>query len=100
MNKGGTLERREPRLGWALLLGMALIGQAQAAGRFELKTMTVDAGGQHSQGTRFAIEGTAGQHDAAPRLQGPRFSVSGGFWPAATAPTSANSGIFSNGFEG
>lgn len=100
MNKSSTQKREQTVLGWALVLGLAALGQAQAGGRFELKAMTVDAGGQHSQGTRFAIEGTAGQHDAGPRLQGPRFSVSGGFWPAATAPTSANSGIFSNGFEG
>ena len=88
------------KLSWVIALGLATMGPAHAAGRFELKTITADGGGNHSQGTRFAVEGTVGQHDAAPKSQSARFSVSGGFWPSATAPTSAGNGVFSNGFEG
>jgi hypothetical protein len=100
MNTSPSKDPCRIKRGWIVVLALAAIGNSHAAGRFELKSTTVDGGGNYSQGARFAIEGTVGQHDAAPRSQGIRFSVSGGFWPTATAPTSAGNGIFSNGFEG
>ena len=80
---------------WAIpLIGVAFVGAA-AAGNFSLLSNTADGGGQHSQGVRFAVEGTIGQPDTA-QLSSPRFSVSGGFWQAAT-PISDS--IFANNFE-
>ncbi len=86
--------RRQLLLPVALALG--LIGAAQAA-PFRLISSTADAGGGHSQGTRFAVEGTAGQPDAG-WLQGQRFTLQGGFWPAA-ADAPASDILFQNSFE-
>lgn len=80
---------------WSLLLALVLIGSAAAA-PFRLIEGTADGGGQHSQGTRFAIEGSLGQPDAG-MLTGNRFAIDGGFWrPSATTHTDS---IFANGFE-
>ena len=58
---------------------------------------TADGGGNHAQGSRFRVEGTAGQPDAG-WLQGQRFTLQGGFWPATAAATSSDA-IFSDNFE-
>lgn len=84
---------------WVLILGLAAFGSAEAAGRFALKSATVEGGGNHSQGTRFAVEGTVGQTDAAPPSQSTRFTVSGGFWPTTAAPAPIKNVIFKNSFE-
>ncbi len=78
-----------------LVCALALAGAAHA-GRFELTEGTIDGGGQHSQGERFALEGSIGQSDAGV-AEGARFSIDGGFWRPAIAPRTDT--IFSHGFE-
>lgn len=68
------------------------------AAPFRLISGTVDGGGEHSQGTRFAVEGTVGQPDAG-RAQGARFRIDGGFWPTASTSTPPTDSIFSHSFE-
>jgi hypothetical protein len=75
---------------------VALATIAEAA-PFRLVSGTADGGGQHSQGTRFTVEGTVGQPDAG-LAQGPRFRVDGGFWPTAATAAPTDS-IFRNSFE-
>ena len=83
----------------AWVAAMLAAGHAHAGQRFQLQDHTADCGGNHSQGSRFAVEGTIGQHDAGTtRLQGPRFIVEGGFWPPQVATPTA-SAIFNDGFE-
>ncbi len=74
-------------------LGLAFVAHGAS---FELKEGTHDGGGQHSQGERFALEGSIGQPDAS-QTTSAHFSIDGGFWRPAIAPV-ANT-IFSNGFE-
>ncbi len=78
----------------AMLAGVAMT--AASAGPFRLVEDTADGGGQHSQGVRFAVEGSIGQPDTA-TLQGPRFEIAGGFWRPASTPASDT--LFHNGFE-
>lgn len=91
-----TGRRRRLRRTLPLLL-MALVAVAEAA-PFRLISGTVDGGGAHSQGTRFAVEGTVGQPDADV-AQGARFRVDGGFWPTAAANTAPTDSLFRNSFE-
>lgn len=67
-----------------------------SAGSFRLVSATADGGGNYAQGSRFRVEGTAGQPDAG-WLQGQRFTLQGGFWPAADATSS--DALFSDNFE-
>jgi len=91
-----SIDRRR-RLRRALpLLLLALVVAADAA-PFRLISGTVDSGGAHSQGARFAVEGTVGQPDADV-AQGTRFRVDGGFWPTAAASTTTDS-LFRDSFE-
>jgi hypothetical protein len=88
-----------PRRHWLVpvTLALGLICSATQAAPFRLISSTADAGGSHSQGTRFAVEGTGGQPDTG-RLQGQRFTLQGGFWPtAADAPNSDT--LFRDSFE-
>jgi hypothetical protein len=78
----------------AMLAGVAMT--AASAGPFRLVEDTADGGGQHSQGIRFAVEGSIGQPDTA-TLQGPRFEIAGGFWRPVSTPVSDT--LFHNGFE-
>jgi hypothetical protein len=80
----------------ALLCLLALTTMVEAA-PFRLISSTIDGGGEHSQGTRFALEGTIGQPDVSV-AQGVRFRVEGGFWPE-TAPATQADPIFRNSFE-
>lgn len=94
------LVRRSLTTVFALLaLGvLAATTPALAGQRFRIESHTSDGGGNHSQGTRFAVEGTAGQPDAGPTLQGVRFAVQGGFWHAASTP-SQDPILFKDSFE-
>jgi len=82
----------------ALPTGLASIALATSAlaSPYRLIEGSVDGGGGHSQGSRFAIEGTVGQPDAG-RLTGQRYLIEGGFW-RPDAPNLPDS-IFSNSFE-
>lgn len=80
-------------LRWGLLVGALLAAGAVAAGSFQIDEHTIDGGGEFSQGSRFAIEGSLGQPDtAAP--QGGRFAIDGGFWRATS-----DDSLFQDGFE-
>lgn len=61
---------------WLLL---ALLASVPANASFRLIDGSADGGGRHSQGSRFAVEGTAGQADTE-LLAGTRFRLYGGFW--------------------
>lgn len=78
---------------------LAVIGltcsAAALGGSYSLAGSTIDGGGQHSQGARFAVEGTIGQPDVDP-ASGSRFTLAGGFWPEAPVTTDT---IFANRFE-
>lgn len=76
-----------------LLAGALLAAGAVAAGSFQIDEHTVDGGGEFSQGSRFAIEGSLGQPDTA-TPQGGRFAIDGGFWRAAD-----NDSLFQDSFE-
>jgi hypothetical protein len=51
--------------------------------RFAITKTTIDAGGAGTPGPRFALTGTIGQPDAAPRFVSAdnRFVIEPGFWP-------------------
>jgi hypothetical protein len=69
----------------AVLLVLA-VPSAHAQGSYELSWWTVDGGGiTGASGGGFTLGGTVGQPDAGGPLAGGLFSVSGGFWPTATA---------------
>lgn len=84
--------------GWALLASGVLMAGVLHAADYRLQSATVDGGGQHSQGSRFAVEGTIGQPDSG-RLAGSRFVVEGGFWPASAGGATPPDKLFANGFE-
>jgi hypothetical protein len=88
-----------PQIKPAGALALALIGltcsAAALGGSYSLASSTIDGGGQHSQGARFAVEGTIGQPDVDP-ASGSRFTLAGGFWPEAPVVTDT---IFANRFE-
>lgn len=90
-----------PRLGRSALALATLLAfpAVLAAGgpRFSLTSDTVDGGGSHSQGARFALEGTVGQPDTGLAV-GQRFAVEGGFWTGANALPLQDS-IFQDSFE-
>lgn len=86
-----------PRRRWALPLALVALASMAEAAPFRLVSGTADGGGEHSQGSRFTVEGTVGQPDAG-LSQGPRFRVDGGFWPTA-ADSAATDSIFRNSFE-
>ncbi|MBK7145506.1 MAG: hypothetical protein IPH76_09960 [Xanthomonadales bacterium] len=77
------------------VLAIVLTGGALAS-PFEIEEFTVDGGGNHGQGARFALEGSIGQPDAA-TLTAARFAIDGGFWrPLENAP---GDDIFHDSFE-
>ncbi|GMU42074.1 MAG: hypothetical protein IT479_09185 [Xanthomonadales bacterium] len=86
--QGKTLRR------WLWPCALAAAGGV-AAGSLEISEFTVDGGGDYSDGSRFAVEGSIGQTDTA-TLQGSRFAIDGGFWRPAAAATDA---IFQDSFE-
>lgn len=86
------------RLPGSLALLLGLLAAAAQAAPFRLTSATVDAGGTHSQGARFSVEGTAGQPDAG-RLQGARFTLEGGFWPTTEPTAPQGDALFQNSFE-
>jgi len=85
----------------ALSAGLALIALATSslASPYRLIEGSADGGGGHSQGSRFAVEGTIGQSDAGD-LAGQRFALEGGFWrPASPDAPNLPDSIFSTSFE-
>jgi hypothetical protein len=82
-----------------IAVACCLIAGASPASPFRLLSATVDGGGGHAEGARFALEGSIGQPDPG-RSSSARFTVDGGFWPATPAlPPPAPALVFRNGFE-
>lgn len=52
---------------------------------FALAWWTVDGGGGASSGAGFGLQGTVGQSDAGPTLQGGGYALKGGYWAAGGA---------------
>lgn len=85
------------RIARAAALTLLWLALPASAGSYRLVSGTADGGGNHAQGSRFRIEGTAGQPDAG-WLQGQRFTLQGGFWPTAAAVAPSDT-IFADNFE-
>lgn len=71
---------------------------AASAAPYRMLDSTIEGGGGHAQGTRFALQGTFGQADAG-RIAGARFTLDGGFWHASVPHQPASDLIFRNSFE-
>lgn len=82
----------------ALLAVLLVLSALADAAPFRLISGTVDSGGAHAQGSRFAVEGTVGQPDTGLSV-GNRFRVDGGFWPTTTRSAPPADPIFRNSFE-
>lgn len=90
-----TTARRRAPIRALLSLGLLIALPASAA--FELVDGTADGGGQFSQGSQFAVEGTIGQADTE-ILDGSQFHISGGFWASVSSAPPADA-IFSDSYE-
>lgn len=67
------------------LVAIACVGAAQA--QFDLSWNTIDGGGaMFSAGGGFSVGGTIGQPDAG-MMSGGQFTLVGGFWAGAGAPS-------------
>jgi hypothetical protein len=97
---------RDGRVQAALLaLSLLLIwacAPAQAGGSiggiYELTHSTIAVGGGRSTGGSLEVNGTIGQHDAAPRLAAGGLTLQPGFWTAAESEPRPDA-IFRDGFE-
>ncbi len=78
-----------PLVAVACVLGISQTGRAQSGGPFTITAFTIDGGGGTSSGGPFTLSGTIGQPDAGPPLVGGTFSITGGFWAAASSGTPA-----------
>ena len=58
-----------------------------ATNDFSINWWTVDSGGGTSQGGDFSVSGSVGQPDAGEPMSGGSFTVVGGYWEGAVAPT-------------
>lgn len=92
----GFLSRLASCSAAAVVLSAALFIPISSAA-YELVAGTADSGGGHSQGSRFAVEGTIGQPDTQ-RLDGSRFQLAGGFWAGVQAGPLPEP-LFADGFE-
>jgi len=66
-----------------LVVGTAT-AQAQSGGGYDLTWWTADGGGSRLTGSRYVLQGTAGQPDAG-ALNGGGYSLAGGFWGGGAA---------------
>ncbi len=70
--------------------GLVAPTAAQTGGSYDLSWSTVDGGGgTFSTGGVYSLGGTIGQPDAG-AMTGGAYSITGGFWPAATASGASN----------
>jgi len=63
----------------AVLLSGAALAVAASSSGYTLDWFTVDGGGGHSLGGRYALDGSIGQPDAG-TLTGGGYTLRGGFW--------------------
>jgi len=69
-------------LSFALIASLLLVTVVLAqSGGYSLNWWTVDGGGGKSTSSGYILEGTIGQPDAGPTLQGDGYTLQGGFWP-------------------
>jgi hypothetical protein len=64
-----------------VLSGLAVAVLGLAAQTYSIEWSTMGGGGGRSVGGNYVIEGTIGQPDAGPTLQGGAYELQGGFWP-------------------
>lgn len=70
-------------------LSLLVLVSGTSAQPFSIARFVIAGGGGASVGGNFVLNGTLGQHDAAPpSLIGGGFSLNGGFWFPAAVPTS------------
>jgi hypothetical protein len=70
---------------------------AAGAQSLDVTRHAVASGGGRSSGGSFSVNGTVGQADASPRLDGGAFELRGGYWSSA-AQTSGDT-LFRDSFE-
>jgi hypothetical protein len=86
-----TMKTASKRILVSVLPGLAVLAtgpltKAQTGGPYDLSWNTVDGGGgTFSTGGTFSVGGTIGQPDAGV-MSGGSFTLTGGFWPAASVP--------------
>lgn len=74
-----------------LILLAACCTAAQTGGTYSITESVIAAGGtQAASGGGYVMQGTIGQSAAGMQSSGGQFSVRGGFWSEAFAPTAAN----------
>ncbi|HDN80285.1 MAG TPA: hypothetical protein ENG33_07470 [Chloroflexi bacterium] len=78
---------RKRALTLALVALLAFTAVALAQGGYNLTWWTVDGGGGRSAGSGYILNGTIGQPDAGPKLQGGDYTLQGGFWPGGAMVT-------------
>ena len=90
------------RLAFIVLLACAagsVLAQS-SGGAYAIRRHVVAGGGGQSAGGSFSLNGTVGQHDAAPAATGGPYTLAPGYWGPAAAPGQQGADpIFSNGFE-
>jgi hypothetical protein len=77
----------------SLIFVVSLVGILLCAGAvlaaadqgYDLPWWTVDGGGGHSQGPGYVLDGSIGQPDAKPVLNGGNYRLMSGFWGGAAA---------------
>ena len=86
------------RAGAALTLLLCAVAGAQSSGGpYAIPRQSIDAGAVRADSASYAIEASIGQPDAAPKMQGPIFSLRGGLL-AREVPAGVDT-VFANGFE-
>jgi hypothetical protein len=81
--------------GRILLVGLSMMVAGASAQMLDV-TRHVIAGGGHSSGGSFTLDGTIGQADASAVVSGGAFEVQGGYW---TGVAPIGPGVFRDGFE-
>ncbi len=79
---------RTAALAASAMASIALAGPS--GGSYEIVWSTIDGGGGSSSGGTYTIEGTIGQHDAAPPSSGGAYTLAGGYWPGVGITAGCN----------
>lgn len=87
---------RQAAFGLALLLPALTLAQSSAS--FQIPRHSIDGGGGQAASASFALVGSSGQPDAAVPASSASYTLTGGFYIAASAASQPD-GLFANGFE-
>jgi hypothetical protein len=68
--------------------GLLLSAVCTRAQNYSIDWHSIDGGGGTSTGGVYSVSGTVGQADAGTMMSGGNYSLSGGFWPGLTVPSS------------